>query len=65
MENALSDLERGNPSSRAKRESKGQTTAPVTTPYFVYILRCADGTLYVGSTSDIEPQIGSGIPDHQ
>ena len=22
-------------------------------PYFVYILSCADGTLYVGSTSDL------------
>jgi putative endonuclease len=34
-------------------ESKGQTSAPATTPYFVYILSCSDGTLYVGSTSDI------------
>lgn len=25
--------------------------------YFVYILECADGTLYVGSTNDIEKRI--------
>jgi putative endonuclease len=24
-----------------------------TSPYFVYILSCSDGTLYVGSTSDV------------
>jgi putative endonuclease len=24
-----------------------------TSPYFVYILSCSDGTLYVGSTSDL------------
>jgi putative endonuclease len=29
------------------------TTAPVPAPYFLYILPCADGTLYVGSTSDV------------
>jgi putative endonuclease len=23
-------------------------------PYFVYILRCADGTLYTGCTNDVE-----------
>jgi len=45
MENALSD-----PASGSK--SKGNL-APVTTPYFVYILSCSDGTLYVGSTSDV------------
>jgi predicted GIY-YIG superfamily endonuclease len=27
--------------------------APGSVPYSVYILRCADGTLYVGSTSDL------------
>jgi putative endonuclease len=26
-------------------------------PYFVYIVECADGTLYVGSTNDIEKRI--------
>lgn len=26
---------------------------PGFSPYFVYILSCADGTLYVGSTSDV------------
>jgi putative endonuclease len=26
---------------------------PVTSSYFVYIALCADGTLYVGSTSDL------------
>lgn len=25
--------------------------------YFVYILRCADGTLYVGSTNNLEKRI--------
>ncbi len=25
--------------------------------YFVYILECADGTLYVGSTTDIEKRL--------
>jgi putative endonuclease len=46
VENALSD-----PASGGK--SKGRTTAPVTAPYFVYILACSDVTLYVGSTSDL------------
>jgi len=27
--------------------------APGTVPYFVYILLCSDGTLYIGSTSDL------------
>ncbi len=26
-------------------------------PFFVYILRCNDNTLYVGSTSDIEKRL--------
>ncbi len=26
-------------------------------PYFVYILECADTTLYVGSTNDIEKRL--------
>jgi putative endonuclease len=26
-------------------------------PYYVYILECADGTLYVGSTSDLERRL--------
>ena len=30
-------------------ESKGKTPAA----YYVYILRCADGTLYSGSTNDL------------
>ena len=34
-------------------ESKGQTSAPGTEPCFVYILKCADGSYYVGSTSDV------------
>jgi putative endonuclease len=34
-------------------ESKGKTSAPVIPRYFVYILTCSDGTLYVGSTSDL------------
>jgi putative endonuclease len=34
-------------------ESKGQTPAPGTEPCFVYILKCADGSYYVGCTSDL------------
>jgi putative endonuclease len=34
-------------------ESKGQTPAPVTTPCFVYLLLCADGSFYIGCTSDL------------
>ncbi|MDO8582413.1 MAG: GIY-YIG nuclease family protein [bacterium] len=26
-------------------------------PYFVYILECADGTLYCGSTNDVERRL--------
>ncbi len=26
-------------------------------PYYVYMVECADGTLYVGSTNDIEKRI--------
>lgn len=26
-------------------------------PYFVYILECADGTLYCGSTNDVEKRL--------
>lgn len=26
-------------------------------PYFVYILECADGTLYVGSTNNLEKRL--------
>jgi len=28
-----------------------------TSPYFVYIVRCSDGTLYTGITSDVERRI--------
>jgi putative endonuclease len=34
-------------------ESKGQTPAPGTEPCFVYILKCANGSYYVGSTTDV------------
>ena len=34
-------------------ESKGKTPAPGTEPCFVYILRCADGSFYVGCTTDV------------
>jgi putative endonuclease len=34
-------------------ESKGQTPAPVQAPCFVYMLVCADGTFYVGATTDL------------
>ena len=27
------------------------------TPYFVYILRCSDGTLYTGITTDLERRV--------
>ncbi len=26
-------------------------------PYFVYVLTCADGTFYIGSTNDLEKRI--------
>jgi len=35
------------------RESRGMTPAPATEPCFVYILRCADGSFYVGCTTDL------------
>jgi putative endonuclease len=50
---ALSDPERAYDRTRAEGESKGQTPAPGTEPCFVYILKCADGSYYVGSTSDV------------
>jgi putative endonuclease len=50
---ALSDPERAQVSARVEGESKGQTPAPVTSPCFVYMLGCADGSYYVGSTSDV------------
>ena len=50
MENALSDLASGS-------KSKGKTMAPGNVPYFVYIVLCADGTLYVGSTSDLTERV--------
>ncbi len=53
MESALSDPEPANTLSRPGTESKGRTPAPGISPYFVYILLCSDGTLYVGSTSDL------------
>jgi putative endonuclease len=34
-------------------ESKGMTPAPRTEPCFVYILLCADGSYYVGCTTDL------------
>ncbi len=27
--------------------------------YFVYILKCADGTYYTGSTNDVEKRVGA------
>jgi putative endonuclease len=53
-------------SERAERPSRRTTTSPLCTAwpndgivvavanYFVYILRCADGTLYTGSTTDVQ-----------
>jgi putative endonuclease len=49
---ALSEHERARVAARVEGEPKG-FMAPVTRPYFVYILVCSDGTLYVGSTSDV------------
>jgi predicted GIY-YIG superfamily endonuclease len=34
-------------------ESKGETPAPGSPLCFVYILKCADGSYYVGSTTDL------------
>ena len=34
-------------------ESKGQTPAPATSSCLVYILKCSDGTYYVGCTTDL------------
>jgi putative endonuclease len=34
-------------------ESKGKTRAPVQAPCVVYMLVCADGTFYVGATTDL------------
>ena len=31
----------------------------MTGPFFVYILRCADGTYYVGSTNDVPARVAS------
>ena len=50
---ALSDPERAHVSARVEGESKGQTPAPGNSPCFVYILRCSDGSYYVGSTTDV------------
>ena len=50
---ALSDPERAHACERVEGESKGQTPAPGTEPCFVYILKCADESYYVGSTSDL------------
>ena len=30
---------------------------PKNTPYFVYLLECADGTFYCGSTTDLERRL--------
>ena len=43
---ALSDQSSGS-------KSKGQTPAPVTEPCFVYILKCSDGSFYVGCTTNL------------
>jgi hypothetical protein len=50
---ALSDPERVGPSTRVWGESKGQTSAPATSPCFVYIVVCFDGAYSVDSTSDL------------
>jgi hypothetical protein len=50
---APSDPERAHACERVEGESKGQTPAPVTEPCLACILTCADGSYYVGSTSDL------------
>lgn len=50
---ALSDPERAHECPRVEGESKGKTPAPGSLPCFVYILLCADGSYYVGSTTDL------------
>jgi putative endonuclease len=50
---ALSDPDRAHVCERVEGEPKGQTPAPGTEPCFVYILKCADGSYYVGSTTDV------------
>ena len=52
LDDARADPERVHGSGRVEG-SKGQTPAPGFEPCFVYILTCADGSYYVGSTSDV------------
>jgi putative endonuclease len=60
----VSDSERASGRTRAEEESKGRSTPPphdcgvahgkpATSPVFVYILLCSDGTYYVGCTADL------------
>lgn len=39
---------------RAPAESKGRTPENL---FYVYILRCSDGSYYVGSTSDVDARV--------
>ena len=32
-------------------------------PFFVYMLRCGDGTYYVGHTDDLESRVFGELPD--
>lgn len=42
---------------KAQAKRKSVKRKAKTLPYFIYILKCADGTLYTGSTSDIEKRV--------
>jgi len=39
------------------RESRGTTITASPPPHFVYILRCADNTFYVGHTSNLDARV--------
>lgn len=41
--------------SMASRPNKKEEAAPA--GYFVYLLECADGTLYAGSTNDVQKRL--------
>jgi len=38
---------------RPRRSAPGRADGPAKRPWRVYILRCADGTLYTGATNDL------------
>ena len=56
LDQARGDPERAHAGTRVEG-SKGMTPAPARGRFFVYILECSDGTLYVGSTSDPDQRV--------